>query len=309
VHPAMMTVERPARAVSGSTRQPLKHRLADRGIDWSLLLLLPAVLIIGGLFVYPFLYGLSISFEPLKGSNPLSNYTDFLSDPYLRDSIVKTLRLALPVALVSVAFAAPLAFQARRNFRGRQAITLVFMLPLTFGSILIAQGMMRVFSDGGWINLLLQTVGIPKQQLIYNYAGTFIAATMVTIPFVFLLMMGFFGGIDRSLEHAAGTLGASKAARFWRITLPLASPGMVTAFTLALVEAFAVFPSAILVGQPDNATHVLTLPIYAAASQHSDYGSAAAIAMIMTVIELIILVVLVTVRNRIYRGPATGGKG
>lgn len=303
------TVEGRAHAVPARSRQPLRHRLADRGIDWSLLLLLPAVLIIGGLFVYPFLYGLSISFEPLKGNNTLSNYTDFLSDSYLRDSIVKTLRLALPVAFVSVAFAAPLAFQARRNFRGRQAITLVFMLPLTFGSILIAQGMMRVFSDGGWINLLLETVGIPKHQFIYNYAGTFIATTMVTIPFVFLLLMGFFGGIDRSLEHAAGTLGASRAARFWRITLPLASPGMVTAFTLALVEAFAVFPSAILVGQPDNATHVLTLPIYTAASQHSDYGSAAAIAMIMTVIELIILVVLVTVRNRIYRGPATSGKG
>jgi len=303
------TVEGRAHAVPARSRQPLRHRLADRGIDWSLLLLLPAILIIGGLFVYPFLYGLSISFEPLKGNNTLSNYTDFLSDPYLRDSIVKTLRLALPVAFVSVAFAAPLAFQARRNFRGRQAITLVFMLPLTFGSILIAQGMMRVFSDGGWINLLLETVGIPKHQFIYNYAGTFIATTMVTIPFVFLLLMGFFGGIDRSLEHAAGTLGASRAARFWRITLPLASPGMVTAFTLALVEAFAVFPSAILVGQPDNATHVLTLPIYKAASQHSDYGSAAAIAMIMTVIELIILVVLVTVRNRLYRGPATSGKG
>jgi len=303
------TVEGRAHAVPARSRQPLRHRLADRGIDWSLLLLLPAVLIIGGLFVYPFLYGLSISFEPLKGNNTLSNYTDFLSDSYLRDSIVKTLRLALPVAFVSVAFAAPLAYQARRNFRGRQAITLVFMLPLTFGSILIAQGMMRVFSDGGWINLLLETVGIPKHQFIYNYAGTFIATTMVTIPFVFLLLMGFFGGIDRSLEQAAGTLGASRAARFWRITLPLASPGMVTAFTLALVEAFAVFPSAILVGQPDNATHVLTLPIYTAASQHSDYGSAAAIAMIMTVIELIILVVLVTVRNRIYRGPATSGKG
>ena len=303
------TVEGRAHAVPARSRQPLRHRLADRGIDWSLLLLLPAVLIIGGLFVYPFFYGLSISFEPLKGNNTLSNYTDFLSDSYLRDSIVKTLRLALPVAFVSVAFAAPLAYQARRNFRGRQAITLVFMLPLTFGSILIAQGMMRVFSDGGWINLLLETVGIPKHQFIYNYAGTFIATTMVTIPFVFLLLMGFFGGIDRSLEHAAGTLGASRAARFWRITLPLASPGMVTAFTLALVEAFAVFPSAILVGQPDNATHVLTLPIYTAASQHSDYGSAAAIAMIMTVIELIILVVLVTVRNRIYRGPATSGKG
>lgn len=302
-------VERRWRAPPAVSRQPLRHRLADRGIDWSLLLLLPAVLIIGGLFVYPFLYGLSISFEPLEGNDPFSNYTDFLGDSYLRDSITKTLRLALPVALVSVAFAAPLAFQSRRDFRGRKAITLVLMLPLTFGSILIAQGMMRVFSDGGWINLLFEQFGIPKQQLIYNYAGTFIATTMVTIPFVFLLLMGFFGGIDRSLEQAAATLGASRATRFWRIVLPLASPGIVTAFMLALVEAFAVFPSAILVGQPDNATHVLTLPIYAAAAQRSDYGAAAAIAMIMTAIELVILVVLVTARNRIYRGPATGGKG
>lgn len=305
----MTIAERPARTLPASSRQPLRHRLADRGIDWSLLLLLPAVLIIGGLFVYPFLYGLSISFEPLEGSNPFSNYTDFLGDPYLRDSIFKTLRLALPVALVSVGFAAPLAFQSRRDFRGRKAITLVLMLPLTFGSILIAQGMMRVFSDGGWVNLLLEQAGIPKQQLIYNYAGTFIATTMVTIPFVFLLLMGFFGGIDRSLEHAAAAFGASRSARFWRITLPLAAPGIVTAFMLVFVEAFAVFPSAILVGQPDNATHVLTLPIYAAAAQHSDYGAAAAIAMIMTALEIAILIALITVRNRIYRGPAAGGKG
>lgn len=309
MRPMTTTVERRGQALTAVPRQPLRHRLADRGIDWSLLLLLPAVVIIGGLFVYPFLYGLSISFEPLEGNNPLSNYTDFLGDPYMRDSITKTLRLALPVALVSVALAAPLAFQSRRDFRGRKAITLVFMMPLTFGSILIAQGMMRVFSDGGWINLLFEEFGIPKQQLIYNYAGTFIATTMVTFPMVFLLLMGFFGGIDRSLEHAAATLGASRAARFWRITLPLASPGIVTAFMLVSVEAFAVFPSAILVGQPDNATHVLTLPIYAAAAQRSDYGAAAAIAMIMTVLEVVILIVLVTVRNRIYRGPATGGKG
>ena len=309
MRPMTTSVKVRTRAVAARSGQPLSHRLADRGVDWSLLLLLPAVLIIGGLFVYPFIYGLSISFEPLKGNNPFSNYTDFLGDPYLRDSIVKTLQLALPVAVVSVVFAVPLAFQMRRDFRGRRAITLVLMLPLTFGSILVAQGMMRVFSDGGWVNLLLEMVGIPKQQLIYNYVGTFIATTTVTIPFVFLLLMGFFGGINRSLEHAAASLGASRAARFWRITLPLASPGIVTAFMLALVEAFAVFPSAILVGQPDNATHVLTLPIYAGASQNSDYGAAAAIAIIMTVIELVILGVLVTVRNRIYRGPATGGNG
>ena len=298
-----------AQAAPHRPRQPLRHRLAERGVDWTLLLILPAVVIIGGLFVYPFLYGLSISFQPLRGDDPLSNYTDFFGDPYLRDSIWKTLRLAVPVALLSVAAAAPLAFRMRRDFNGRRFVTLVVLLPLTFGSVLIAQGMAQVFSPTGWINLLLQSVGIPQQQFIYNYTGTFIATMMVSIPFAFVMLMGFFGGIDRSIEDAAATLGAGRAARFWRIIMPLATPGLVTAFTLCLVEAFAVFPSAILVGQPDNATHVLTLPIYQAASQRSDYPAAAAIAVVMTVLELVILAVLMLLRSRLYRGPATGGKG
>jgi putative spermidine/putrescine transport system permease protein len=297
------------RAAPPRPPQPLRHRLAERGVDWTLLLMLPAVAIIGGLFVYPFLYGLSISFQPLEGDDPLANYTDFFGDPYQRGSIWKTLRLAVPVALLSVAAAAPLAFRMRRDFPGRRVVTLVVLLPLTFGSVLIAQGMALVFSANGWINLLLQSLGVPQQQFIYNYTGTFIATTTVSIPFAFVMLMGFFGGIDRSIEDAAATLGAGRAARFWRVVVPLAMPGLVTAFTLCLVEAFAVFPSAILVGQPDNATHVLTLPIYQAASQRSDYPAAAAIAMVMTVLELLILGVLMLLRNRLYRGPSSGGKG
>jgi len=278
-------------------------------VDRGLLLLLPAAVCTVGLFVYPFLYGVSISFQPLRGGGALTNYTDFLADAYQRDSILKTLRLAVPVAAVSVAAATPLAFQLRRDFRGRGAITLVLMLPITFGSVLVAQGMARVFSPYGWLNLLLSDLGLGTHQLIYNYWGTLIAAVLTSLPFSFLLLMGFFGGIDRSLEDAAATLGAGRATRFWRIVLPLALPGIVSAFTLALVEAFAIFPSAILVGQPDNATHVLTLPIYQAASQRSDYPAAAAIAVVMTVLELAILGLLQFARSRLYRGAAAGGKG
>jgi putative spermidine/putrescine transport system permease protein len=290
-------------------RQPLRHRLAERGVDFTLLLLVPAVLIIGGLFLYPFIYGVSISFQPLQGGGALANYRDFFGDAYQRDSIVKTLRLALPVAFLSVAVATPLAFQLRRDFPGRRYLTLLLLLPLTFGSILLAQGIQQVFAPYGWVNQLLRALGLGERQFVYNYTGTFIATLLVSLPFVFLLLMGFFGGIDRSLEDAAASLGASRAARFWRVILPLATPGIVTAFTLCLVEAFAVFPSAILVGQPDNATHVLTLPIYQAASQRSDYPAAAAIAVVMTVLELLILSVLLLLRSRLYRGPASGGKG
>jgi putative spermidine/putrescine transport system permease protein len=290
-------------------RQPLRHRLGERGIDFSLLLLAPAVLVIAGLFLYPFIYGLSISFTPATGGGALANYKNFFTDSYQAGSILKTLRLALPVALVSVGLAAPLAYQCRRDFRGRKLVTLVVMLPITFGSILIAQGMPRVFSPYGWVNLLLRDVGLGQANLLFNYWGTFIAAVLTTLPLAFLMMMGFFGGIDRSLEHAAATLGAGRAARFWRIILPLAAPGILTALMLACVEAFAIFPSAILVGQPDNQTHVLTIPIYQAASQNSDYTQASAIAVVLTAMELIILGLVVFVRNRLFKGPATGGKG
>jgi putative spermidine/putrescine transport system permease protein len=290
-------------------QQPLRHRLAERGVDWTLLLLLPAVAAIAALFLYPFIYGITISFQPEDGGGALANYRDFFSDSYLRGSIVKTLRLAIPVAVVSVGLAAPIAYQCRRDFRGRKLITLLLMLPITFGSILIAQGMTRVFSPFGWVNLLLKAVGLPQSELLFNYRGTFIAAVLTTLPLAFLMMMGFFGGIDRTLENAAATLGASRAARFWRVILPLALPGILTAFMLALVEAFAIFPSAILVGQPDNQTHVLTIPIYQAASQRSDYTEASAIAIVLTVIELLILGLTVLVRSRLYKGPAAGGKG
>ena len=152
-----------------------KSRLAERGIDGTLWLLVPAVLVIVALFLYPFIYGISLSFQPLEGASPFSNYTEFFTDPYMLDSIWKTVRLAIPVAVTSVAIAAPIAYQARRNFRGRGMIVLLLMLPLTFGSILIAQGMSLVFALFGWINLGLEALGLPPGDFLYNYTGTFIA--------------------------------------------------------------------------------------------------------------------------------------
>lgn len=286
----------------------MRHRLSARGLDWTLLLLLPALITLAALFIYPFVYGVMISLQPRTGSM-FSNYTAFFGDRYQFSSVTRTLRLAIPVAVCSVAFAAPIAYQARRDFRGRKVVTLLMMLPMTFGSILIAEGMTRVFAPYGWINLTLKDLGIGQVDLLYNYWGTFIAGFLTSVPFSFLLMMGFFGGIDPSIENAAATLGASRASRFWRIVFPLATPGILTAFMLALVEAFAIFPSAILVGQPDNDTHVLTIPIYQAAAQRADYSQASAIAIVLTAIELAVLGLMLIVRAAFYRGAASGGKG
>lgn len=292
----------------GPARQPFMARLAERGIDRVFLLLVPTVAIVGLLFIYPFIYGLAISFQPESGG-AWANYHNFFSDPFLRETIWYTLRLALPVCLVGLLIATPLAYRMRRDFRGKRAIMLLFMLPVTLGSVAIAVSMTTLFSTNGWINLILGKIGLGPFSLLYSYWGTFIAGVLVVVPLMLLLLIGFFGGIDPALENAAATLGAKRAVRFWRVVFPLVLPGLVTALSLALVETFAIFPSAVLVGEPYASTHVLSIPIYEAAQQRFDYSAASATATIMMLVELVVLGGLMLVRSRLYRDAASSGKG
>jgi len=93
---SVMTPGAPTRSTA-SGRPALSHRLAERGIDRTLLLLLPGVVFLVVLFIYPFVYGLGLSFQPIAKHNttdPLFNYKAFFHDPYQRDTIWITLRSA-----------------------------------------------------------------------------------------------------------------------------------------------------------------------------------------------------------------------
>ncbi len=91
-------------------RRGLRLRLAERGIDGTLLLLLPGFGAVMLLFFVPFLYGLLLSFEPQAGGSPVANYVNFFGDPYLRDTVLTTFRIALPATVFDVVFAVVIAF-------------------------------------------------------------------------------------------------------------------------------------------------------------------------------------------------------
>jgi putative spermidine/putrescine transport system permease protein len=288
----------------------LRHRLAERGVDSQLLLLLPAVLFVLALFVYPFLYGLGLSFQPAKGGGAFADYQRFFSDPFQRDTIWKTLRLAIPAALFNVLAAVPIAYRMRGRFRGKRVITTLLVIPITLGTVLTAEGLLNFLGPTGWFNRTLLSLGLRDQPvgLINNYWGVFFSLVITGFPFAFLLILSYISGIDPSLERAAATLGADWRARFRRITLPLLAPGLATTFCLTFVLAFSVFPSAILVGNPTGSTRVISIAAYQAAYEQYDYPFASAIAMIMGVVELLVLGVVLLWRSRFYVG-ATGGKG
>lgn len=299
----------PAAAEPGQ-RPSLKHRLAERGVDRTLVLLVPGVLFLVLLFLYPFLYGLQLSFQPQGGGGPLANYSTFFSDPYLRDTIRTTLGLGLPAALLNVLASVPVAYLLRGKVRGKRAITTLLVIPITLGTVLTAQGLIMYTGPSGWLNKVLLALGVVDEPVvfIYNYLGVFLSLVITGFPFAFLLTLSYISGIDPTLDRAAATLGASAWSRFRHITLPLLAPGLAITFALSFVLAFSVFPSAQLVGDPAGSTRVISIAAYDAAFQQFDYSMGSAIAMIMALVMLVVIGLVMVWRGSLYRG-STGGKG
>ncbi len=191
----------------------LRQKLALRGIDGVTLLILPSVLFLLGIFIYPFFYGLMLSFTPIREGGMFANYVAFFSDPYLYNTIGATLRLAVPVTILCVAFAVPVAMRVRLMKRQR-LLTTILVLPITLGTVLVAQGMLNYLGPQGWFSrtlLLLHLVDSPV-KLTNNYWGVFLSLVVTVFPFTFLLTLSYVTGIDPALEKAAATHGASSGS-------------------------------------------------------------------------------------------------
>ncbi len=287
----------------------LRRRMAAAGWDRTTLLVLPAAAFVVLLFIYPFAYGLVLSFEPAKGG-PLANYTTFFSDPYLYDTIATTMWLGLPVTVLNMLIALPIAFQVR-HFRWQRVLTTILVIPITLGTVLVAEGLLTYLGPQGWLNRTLIEFGLISApvRLTHNYWGVFLSLVITGFPFVFLLTLSYVTGIDPALPQAAATLGAGSARQFRHIFLPLLIPGLAVAFCLAFVQAFSVFPSAVLLGAPAGPTRVISIAAYQAAFEQYDYSMASAIAMIMGAVQLVVVVAILGARSLFYRGPMGGGKG
>jgi putative spermidine/putrescine transport system permease protein len=290
-------------------RLPLRVRLALRDIDGVTLLALPAILFVIALFVYPFIYGFVLSFEP-KAGGWLANYRKFFSEPFLYDTIAATFWLAVPATLINVLISIPVAMRVR-VMSHRRLLTTILVIPITLGTVLIAEGLLTYLGPQGWFNRTLMMLGLISSpvRLVHNYTGVMLSLVMSGFPFTFLLTLSYLTGIDPSLEQAASTLGAKARQRFFHIILPLLAQGLAINLCLSFVQTFSVFPSAVLLGAPAGSTRVISLAAYQAAYEQYDYSMASAIAMIMGFVQLGVVILILAGRSFVYRGAAGGGKG
>ena len=291
-----------AQAVQATRRAPLDPK------GW---LVAPALLFIVGLFIYPFVYGFLLSFNPMNGGSVWANYIAFFTDTAMWPTIIVTLKLAVPATVINVGVSVPVAFALRRNSRYQKFVTTLLVIPVTLGTVLIADGMLSYFGPNGWFPQALQSLHLYSDEvrLTHNYWGVLISLIVSGFPFAFLLTLSYVTGIDPTLARAAATLGATPWQQFRQIYLPLLMPGLTMVACLSFVQAFSVFPSAVLLGAPAGPTRVMSIAASEAAFESYDYSLASTIAIVMGLVQLLVVAGMLATRRFFYTGPVTGGKG
>jgi putative spermidine/putrescine transport system permease protein len=191
--------------------------------------------------------------------------------------LIVTVEVVLSVVLLALIIGVPAAYTlARRDFRGKRALMLLFLLPLMVPPI---------------------TYGIPLATVLYqlHLAGTIwgviLANLIPAAPFVILVMTPFIEQIDPNLESAARVFGATTSRMFRHILVPLLGPGILAASLLVLVRTIAMFELTFLTAGPDSQTLVVALYYAVFAAGVRAGQSVDAMAMVYMVVTLIFLLI------------------
>ncbi|MDE2166594.1 MAG: molybdate ABC transporter permease subunit [Alphaproteobacteria bacterium] len=177
------------------------------------------------------------------------------------------LLLSLRVAFVGTVCSLPLALAvawllARRRFVGQQLLNGVVHLPLVLPPVVVGFALLVLFGRhgpvGGW---LYDVFGL---TFAFNWKGAALAAAAMGFPLMTRAMRLSLETVDRRLEAAARTLGASRSRVFWTITLPLMSPGILTGAILGFARSMGEFGATItFVSNIPGETQTLPLALYA----------------------------------------------
>lgn len=171
-------------------------------------------------------------------------YYDMANNPALLAALRTSIKLGVTVALVSTVFGL-LAAKAVTGYRlyAKRAIVGLVMLPLVIPSLTLGIALLVTLRLGLGIDLSLFTIGIGH--------------VLLCLPFSMLVLVARLEGFDRSLEEASLDLGESGWSTFWRVTFPLALPGIVSSLLLSFTVSLDEFVIAFFLGGDDA-----TLPLF-----------------------------------------------
>jgi molybdate transport system permease protein len=200
-----------------------------------------------------------------------------LASPTALVALGLTLRTTAISTLLCVAFGTPLAYLlARARFRGREVVDTLVDLPVTVPPVVGGVALLLVFGRRGLLGRHLDVFGV---QIAFTTAAVVMAQVFIASPFFVKAARAGFESVDRRLEAAARSLGASPLRVFVTVTVPLARPALLSGLVLAWARALSEFGATMMfAGNFPGRTQTLALAVMSALE--SDLPTAVAISML-----------------------------
>jgi ABC-type spermidine/putrescine transport system permease subunit I len=249
------------------------------------LLLAPAMAIIAFGFIAPLVRLAALSFSAPAG--PLSAYRELATVDVYRIVLKNTVVLALVVSAASLVIGFALAFMLTRLEAAWRAVVFAcVVLPLWISVLVRTFSWMLILERNGPLNRFLTEVGIVDQPLplLFAFPGVAIGMVHVLLPYAVLPIYAALTRIDPALLRASEGLGASRAATFWRVLLPLSARGLATAATFTFLLSLGFFVTPALLGGPSNTT--ISMLIDSFVNERLDWPLAAAASMALLAMAL-----------------------
>ncbi|NLA10966.1 MAG: molybdate ABC transporter permease subunit [Firmicutes bacterium] len=202
--------------------------------------------------------------------------------------------ISLKTASISTIFTFFLGLAAARwiayyRGRGKGLIDGLFTLPLVLPPTVLGFALLLLFGKHGPLGKLLLKMGT---TVIFSWWATVIASTVVAFPLMYQTARGAFEQIEPNIESAARTLGASEWATFWRVTVPLAWPGIMAGIILSFARSLGEFGATLMIaGNIPGKTQTIPLAIYFAVAAGNNAKALGWVSVIM-VISLVSILLL-----------------
>jgi len=275
------------------------------------LLLAPGLVMLGGLLGLPIALMAIESFHPYvpgrAGSGAgwtLANYTELMRAAYAF-YYWDTFRIGLIVSVLGVGLGAPIAWLAART---RRHATRLFIFGLLIGLLflsLIARlyAIQMTWGATGPLAFVGDLIGIPVRSARYAEVQVLVGLLHFVLPMCALMLIGTFQNINPRLEDAATSLGAPRWQVALDVTLPLAVPGIATAFSISLAMCISNFVVPLILGR--GVILFTTNLMYTRFSDVANYPSGAAIGILMLLLAICIIYLMAIAVRRLSPAGVT----
>nr|WP_139350788.1 sulfate ABC transporter permease subunit CysT [Rhodanobacter sp. C01] len=197
---------------------------------------------------------------------------------------------AMLAAVINAGFGLLVAWVlVRYRFPGRRLFDALVDLPFALPTAVAGIALTALYAPNGWLGRWLTPWGI---QIAYAPPGVILAMVFVGFPFVVRTLQPVLASLDRDVEEAAESLGASHLQTFFRVILPVLVPTLLTGFALALARAVGEYGSVIFIaGNIPMRSEIAPLLIVEKLEEF-DYAGAAALGMVMLLASFALLILI-----------------